>query len=120
MAAVAGGPSLLDRIARLAVSDEPQGSDIQLLERRFAVPEHVVYRSFEAETLLLNLETGQYHGLNETGGRMIELLKSTDGTARDAIARLAEEYDVEFDDIAPDLVTFCAALEQRGLITATD
>jgi hypothetical protein len=26
------------------------------------LPEHVVYRSFEAETVLLNLRTGEYYG----------------------------------------------------------
>ena len=101
------------------MSDQRKEGHNHLLDARFEVPEHVVYRSFEEETLLLNLETGQYHGLNETGGRMIELFKTTDGTARDAIARLADEYEVEFERIAPDLVRFCASLEERGLVTVT-
>ena len=98
------------------MSKDGERTDDQLLDARLEVPEHVVYRSFDEETLLLNLESGQYHGLNETGGRLIELLKSTDGTARDAIVRLAEEYEVEFEEIAPGLVRFCVALEQRGLV----
>jgi Coenzyme PQQ synthesis protein D (PqqD) len=80
------------------------------------VPEHVVYRSFEAETLLLNLETGQYHGLNPTGGRMLELLKETDGKVRDATERLAAEVEMPPDEIADDLASFCADLAERGLI----
>ena len=87
-----------------------------MLEAVVHVPEHVVHRSFEAETLLLNLDTGQYHGLNETGGRMLELLEATDGRVRDAIERLAEEYEVAFAEIAPDLTAFCSDLETRGLI----
>jgi hypothetical protein len=88
----------------------------EMMSSRLHVPEHVVYRSFEAETLLLNLQTGQYHGLNETGGRMLELLKRTDGHVGEATRLLADEYGVEFDEIAMDLASFCAALAERGLV----
>lgn len=92
---------------------DPSGD---ILEGRFRVPSHVVYRSFEGETLLLNLDSGQYHGLNETGGRMLELMKETDGTLREAIARLAEEYEVDAAEIEPDLTAFCRDLADRGLV----
>jgi hypothetical protein len=62
------------------------------------------------------LETGQYHGLNETGGRMLELLKEVDGQVGEATARLAEEYGVEREEIESDLAEFCAALADRGLV----
>jgi hypothetical protein len=95
-------------------ADRPQHDD--MLNAVVQVPEHVVHRSFEAETLLLNLETGQYHGLNETGGRMLELLEATGGRVREAIERLADEYEVAFSDIASDLTSFCSDLEARGLV----
>lgn len=87
-----------------------------MLKATARVPEHVVHRSSDAETILLNLETGQYHGLNETGARMLELLEITQGDVEAAVARLADEYGVSFTEIAPDLVDFCADLESRGLI----
>jgi hypothetical protein len=96
------------------MADDRNADD--MLDAVVHVPEHVVHRSFEAETLLLNLETGQYHGLNETGGRMLELLETTDGRVRQAIERLADEYDVDFPEIATDLTSFCTELEARGLI----
>jgi len=99
------------------MADDRKADDI--LDSVVNVPEHVVHRSFEAETLLLNLETGQYHGLNETGGRMLELLEATNGSVREAIERLAEEYGVDFSEIAPDLISFCSDLETRGLIVVT-
>jgi hypothetical protein len=98
------------------MNDDRTTPDEGILDAVVEVPEHVVHRSFEAETLLLNLETGQYHGLNQTGGRMLELLEATDGRVRDAVERLAEEYEVDFDEIAPDLMAFCSSLEERGLI----
>jgi coenzyme PQQ synthesis protein D (PqqD) len=80
------------------------------------VPEHVVFRAFEEETLLLNLETGHYHGLNPTGGRLLELLHESDGDVTGSAERLAAEYELDFDTIAPDLADFCMDLEERGLL----
>ena len=88
----------------------------EILEARVVVPSHVVYRSFEGETLLLNLDSGQYHGLNETGGRMLELMKDAHGTVREAISALAEEYGVDAAEIEPDLTAFCRDLADRGLV----
>ena len=45
-----------------------------VLAARPSVPEHVVYREFVQETVILNLETGTYHGLNPSGGKMLETL----------------------------------------------
>jgi hypothetical protein len=91
-----------------------------ILDTRPIVPSHVVYRSFEGETLLLNLESGEYHGLNETGGRMLELMSGDSATLRESIAKLAEEYGVEAAEIEPDLVDFCRSLAERGLLELPD
>jgi hypothetical protein len=91
-----------------------------ILDTRPVVPSHVVYRSFEGETLLLNLESGEYHGLNETGGRMLELMSDDSPTLRESIARLAEEYGVKSADIEADLVEFCRSLADRGLLELAD
>ncbi|MGH2951181.1 MAG: PqqD family protein [Solirubrobacterales bacterium] len=93
--------------------------DVERLDTTARVPDHVVYRSFEAETLVLNLETGQYHGLNRTAGRMLDLLQEAHGNVRDAVRRLATEYDVDFDKVAPDFASLCTDLEQRGLLEIT-
>jgi hypothetical protein len=87
-----------------------------LLDATARVPDHVVFRSFEEETLLLNLESGQYHGLNPTGGRLIELLGGDGRPVREAIGVLAEEYEMPVDEIAGDLLAFCSELEGRGLL----
>jgi hypothetical protein len=51
------------------------------LASRPRVPEHVVYRTFVNETVVLNLETGAYHGLNPVGGRMLAALDGADSVA---------------------------------------
>ena len=96
---------------------EPIRRDLdRLMNARVRVPDRVVYRSFEAETLLLNLDTGQYHGLNPTGGRMLELLKECDGSVREATNRLASEFGMQPEEIEDDLLSFCSALLERGLV----
>jgi hypothetical protein len=87
-----------------------------ILESRAVVPDAVVYREFDAETLLLNLATGTYHGVDATGARTLELLREADGDVRVAVERLAAEHGLERDDVAGDLADFLAKLADRGLL----
>jgi hypothetical protein len=86
-----------------------------LLAGKVRVPHHVVYRSFPSETVVLNLETGKYHGLNATAGRMLETLEKA-VTVRDAAIDLAASYDQPRAVIELDLCALCNALLERGLI----
>jgi len=79
------------------------------------IPEHVVHRRFGEQSVLLNLQTGKYHGLNETGRRMFELIAET-GTLDGVAAKIAAEYNHPESEIAADLVDLCAALNERGLL----
>jgi Coenzyme PQQ synthesis protein D (PqqD) len=85
------------------------------LHARARVPEHVVYRTFVRETVVLNLETGRYQGLNVTGGRILDLLVA-DETVGGAAQRLAEEYRRPLGDVERDVCEFCEDLLDRGLI----
>jgi hypothetical protein len=86
-----------------------------VLAARPSVPDHVVYREFVQETVILNLETGTYHGLNPTGGKMLEILGAA-GTVREAAATLAGHYREPPDVIEDDLYKFCLDLHERGLV----
>jgi hypothetical protein len=86
-----------------------------MLSARVRVPNHVVYRSFAAETVMLNLQTGQYHGINPTGGRMIEVLERC-SSVREAAAELSREFNVPLERIERDLCDFCVDLGTRGLV----
>ena len=97
-------------------SDSSERKAAAILEARVRVPQHVVYRAFEEETVLLNRSTGQYHGLNPSGGRMLELIEETDGNVREAIELLAAEYGEDPADIEAGLASFCVALASRGLL----
>jgi len=88
-----------------------------LLGSRIKVPQHVVYRSFPSETVVLNLQTGKYHGLNATAGRMLTELEGAN-SVRDAAAALAETYQQDRELVEHDLCVLCQALLERGLIEA--
>lgn len=86
-----------------------------LLDQRFVVPDHVVHRAFASETVVLNLRTGGYHGLNPVAGRMLEVLEET-GSPRDAVSRVLAEWDADPDQVAADAERLCTVLMGRGLI----
>jgi hypothetical protein len=86
-----------------------------LLTSRVKVPQHVVYRSFPSETVVLNLQTGRYHGINATAGRMLEALERA-SCVRDAAAAVAGEYEQSQTLVEHDMCELCNALLARGLI----
>jgi hypothetical protein len=86
-----------------------------LLEGTVRFPEHVTFRSFARETVALNLRTGQFHGLNVTAGRMVELMRHHP-RPRDAIGPLAAEYGVPEDQIERDLAKLLELLLARELV----
>lgn len=98
----------------LSVARDITSADV-LPQARVRIPHGVVYRSFVKETVILNLESGKYHGVNPTGGRMLEALERSASISAAASA-LAQEYDKPLSEIQSDLFEFCQSLAERGLI----
>ena len=88
----------------------------QLQAVRVRQPQHVVHREFPTETVVLNLETGTYYGLNPTGGQMLDELNRAASVAA-AAAKLATAYDQPADVVERDVFSFCTGLIERGLLT---
>jgi len=86
-----------------------------LLRSRVTIPQHVVYRDFPTETVVLNLDTEQYHGLNPTAGRMLAALDRP-GTVVDAATTIAEQFSRPQHEVEIDICGLCAQLLERGLI----
>jgi hypothetical protein len=89
--------------------------DVRYMGATVRVPQHVVHRSFPAETIVLDLQAGEYHGLNHTAGRMLELLEEL-GHVRAVADQMAEEYDESPAQIQRDLCLLCEQLLERGLV----
>ena len=84
-------------------------------EGRVVVPQHVVHRRFPNETVVLNLRTGKYHGLNPTAGMMLEELARS-GSVAETAAAVATEHGREVAEVEADLLDLVAALRERDLI----
>jgi Coenzyme PQQ synthesis protein D (PqqD) len=84
-------------------------------EARVRVPQHVVHRHFPAQTVVLNLQTGRYHGLNPTAGRMLDALGQGQTVAA-AARTVADHYRQPRADVERDLCELCAELLARGLV----
>lgn len=96
------------------MGDARTGGD-DLLRDRVRVPAHVVYRDFGDEMVILNLQRGNYHGLNQTAALMVSVLGDSP-TVGDAVGRLVEQTGQPREVIERDVVKLCRALTERGLM----
>jgi hypothetical protein len=84
-------------------------------KNRAAAPTHVMVRYLDRESVLLNLETEQYFGLDETGTRMWQLVTASPNIDA-AYQELLEEFDVEPELLRANLVELLGRLVESGLL----
>jgi hypothetical protein len=82
---------------------------------RVVVPTHVLVRFLEKESVLLNIETERYFGLDETGTRMWQLLTAAP-RIEVAYQQLLEEYDVQPELLRENLTDLVSRLVENGLL----
>src|SRR5438477_242072 len=75
-----------------------------ILDSAFELPHNVVSREFAHETVMLNLDTGKYHGINPTAARMLEVLQQS-ASGHAAAATLAETFGPSVERIAARVPT---------------
>lgn len=80
-----------------------------------AIPQYVVFRAFAAETIMLNLQTGTYHGLNPTAGKMLETLQQHE-VISEAAAAITDHYSADAAVVESDMLALCSGLVERGLL----
>ncbi len=82
---------------------------------RVSVPEGVLFRDLAGEAVLLELESGRYYGLNETGTRMWSLLAEHE-RVEEVLEVLFQEYDAPPERLRQELHQFIATLASRKLL----
>lgn len=82
---------------------------------RAAAPAHVLVRFLEQESVLLNLETERYFGLDETGTRMWQVV-TTSPSIDGAYQELLAEFDVEPELLRVNFVELLSRLLDNGLL----
>ena len=82
---------------------------------RVVVPRHVLVRHLDGESVLLNLESERYFGLDATGTRMWELV-TTEPSVGVAFEKLLTEFDVEPEPLRNHLNELLSGLVENGLL----
>lgn len=82
---------------------------------RVVVPPHVLVRHLDGESVLLNLETERYFGLDATGTRMWELATSLPNIDS-AFGKLLDEFEAEPELLRSHLAELLSQLIENGLL----
>jgi hypothetical protein len=85
------------------------------LTMRAVVPPHVLIRHLEGESVLLNLDSERYFGLDATGTRMWELMTS-ESSIGSALEKLQGEYEVDPETLRGHLIELLGRLVENGLL----
>jgi len=86
---------------------------------KITIPETVLSTELDAEGVLLNLETGEYFGLDEVGLAMWKAL-AAHGEVAAARATLVEQFDVTDEVLTRDLDELIGKLVERRLLQVAD
>jgi hypothetical protein len=85
------------------------------LNHRLRVPDEVAIRKIDNDTVLLNLQTGTYFGLDAVGSRLLELLEQN-GELAAAHRAMLEEFDVAPEILEADLLRLSQEMCAKGLL----
>ena len=83
--------------------------------QRVKLPDDVLISDLEGESVLLNLKSERYYGLDKVGTRFLTLL-STSESIEHAFEALLAEFDVEADTLRVDLTKLLVSLHEQGLV----
>jgi hypothetical protein len=87
--------------------------------QRVRLPDDVLISDLEGESVILNLNSERYYGLDKVGTRFLTLL-STSESIEHAFEALLLEYDVEADALRVDLIDLLLNLREQGLVEICD
>ena len=83
---------------------------------RVRIPDAVLISRLQEESVILNLDSERYYGLDDVGTRMLSVL-STSESIEAAYESLRDEYDVDGQVLRQDLLALVENLLQKGIVT---
>ncbi|MBA3056244.1 MAG: PqqD family protein [Sphingomonadales bacterium] len=87
------------------------------IDDRLEISPEVVAREVGGETMLLDLASGTYFGLDTVGGRIWQALEDGASLA-EACDRIEREFDVTREQLEHDVLALAGQLIEQGLATA--
>lgn len=86
------------------------------LSDKVTTSDDVVARVVAGETVLLNLASGTYFGLNEVGGRIWHLLEKEGCSLAQVSEKLRQEFAVSAAEAEADVLSLARDLAEHGLL----
>jgi hypothetical protein len=89
------------------------------LNQALRVNENVLIQDLGGESVLLNLDSEQYFGLDDIGTDMLSMLKES-SSIQTTYDRLLQKYDVEPQQLQQDLLELIEQLVEHGLVQVAE
>jgi hypothetical protein len=85
------------------------------LTDKVAIPTQVMVRQVGVETVILDLASGTYFGLDPVGARIWQLM-GEGKTLAEICSMMLDEYEVERGQLETDVLRITGELLERGLV----
>jgi len=80
------------------------------------MPDDVLISNLQEESVILNLDSERYYGLDDVGTRFLSVLNTSDSIEA-AYEVLRDEYDVDAHNLRQDLIELVDALVKQGILS---
>ena len=87
--------------------------------QRVKLSEDVLISDLQGESVILNVNSQRYYGLDKVGTRFLTLLSSSE-TIEHAFVALLAEFDVDAVELRTDLTDLLVELSDQGLVEISD
>jgi len=84
---------------------------------KYRLAEHVTVTEIENEAVLMDLNAGQYFGLNHVGARF---LKQLNDDPQEVVANIAKYYQTDQKEVAKDIDELIEQLLDKKLLIPTE
>ena len=82
---------------------------------RVKMPDEILITGLQGESVILNLNSERYFGLDDVGTRFLSVLTNAN-SIQAAYETLLQEYDVEGEVLRQDLISIIGQLVDQGLV----
>ena len=82
---------------------------------RVRMPDDVLISNLQEESVILNLDSERYYGLDDVGTRFLSVLNTSDSIEA-AYEVLRDEYEVDAHKLRQDLIELVEDLTKQGIL----
>ena len=87
--------------------------------QRVQICDSVLFQTVRDESVLLEMETQRYYGLDDVGTRVWTLLREF-GSVNDVASHLQLEFDADLESLRSDVYALVQKMASAGLVKVTE